>query len=545
MVSMTQDFGISENKGRMEASPKMVVGVVENLPGIVYRCLFDEKLTMQFISHGCLALTGYHPDEFLSQNPIGYRKLILAADSPDVLEAITLAVEKQEPYRLIYRIRKASGQECWVREEGEAIYAADGSVEALEGIIADHSEPMAEFQKLEQRVADRTRRLSALYDILEVASDGDNPQGTIERILGRVLRAIGVDAGTIHLLDDSGEQLQLVAQHGLSEHVLDASSILVVPESPLAGWVVRHREVLLIPRINEDVRSASLAEQSPYNVYIGVPIAAAEDIYGVLSVLAHEATRFTAREEIDLLVSVGEQIGAVVENAHLRQQAEQLMIVEERNRLARELHDSVTQSLYSVTLFAEAGRRMIASGESEQAAGYLEEVAETGQQALKEMRLLVHRLRPSVLAEKGLVYAIQHRLNAVEGRAGIISRFDYEVDLTLSPAMEEAIYYITQEALNNALKHAKASEVTVLLLGDENGKLELQIVDNGRGFDPSLASKTGGLGLISMKERADMLGGMVTCTSVVGQGTTLLAQFDLSNINIVGAGFLGYSRRGK
>ena len=221
------------------------------------------------------------------------------------------------------------------------------------------------------------------------------------------------------------------------------------------------------------------------------------------------------------------------------------MIVEERNRLARELHDSVTQSLYSVTLFAEAGRRMIATGESEQAAGYLEEVAETGQQALKEMRLLVHRLRPSVLAEKGLVYAIQHRLNAVEGRAGIIRRFDYEVDLTLSPAMEEAIYYITQEALNNALKHAKASEVTVLLLGDENGKLELQIVDNGRGFDPSLASKTGGLGLTSMKERADMLGGMVTCTSVVGQGTTLLAQFDLSNINIVGAGFLGYSRREK
>jgi signal transduction histidine kinase len=404
---------------------------------------------------------------------------------------------------------------------------------------------MAEFQKLEQRVADRTRRLSALYDILEVASDGDKPQGTIERILGRVLRAIGVDAGTIHLLDDSGEQLQLVAQHGLSEHMLDASSILVVPESPLAGWVVRHGELLLIPHISEDVRSASLAEQNPYDVYIGVPIAAAEEIYGVLSVLAHEATRFMAQEEIDLLVSVGEQIGTVVENAHLRQQAEQLMIVEERNRLARELHDSVTQSLYSVTLFAEAGRRMIAAGETEQAAGYLEDVAETGQQALKEMRLLVHRLRPSVLAEEGLAHAIQHRLNAVEGRAGIRSRFDYEVELTLSPAMEEAIYYITQEALNNALKHAQASEVAVLLLGDENGKLELQIVDNGRGFDPASASKTGGLGLTSMKERADMLGGTITCASVVGQGTTLLAQFDLSNINIVGAGFLGYSRREK
>ena len=524
------------------AASKMIAGLLANLPGMVYRCLFDESLTMQFISQGCLALTGYLPDDLIKQTPVGYRELVFAEDVPEQMEAMYLAVQYHQPYRLIYRIRTARGQELWVREEGAAVYAVDGTVEALEGVVSDHSEHMAEFKLLEQRVADRTRRLSALYDILEAANDAENPQATIVRILRRVLKAIRVDAGALHLVDNSGEYLQLVAQQGLSESLLDSSSTLTSAESPLAGWVARYGELLFIPRIGEDTRSMALAEQSSYNVYIGVPITAAGQIYGVLSVLAHEADRFSAQEEIDLLVSVGEQIGAVVENSRLRQQAEQIMIVEERNRLARELHDSVTQSLYSVMLFAEAGRRMIAAGETQQAAGYLNDMANTSQQALKEMRLLVHRLRPSVLAKEGLASAIQHRLNAVEGRAGITTRFVIEGESNLAPAVEEALYYITQEALNNALKHGQASEVTVSLKGDEKGKIELQIKDNGKGFDPGSASTAGGLGLTSMKERAELFGGTVTFISGIGQGTTLVAIFDLSNASIVGAGFLGYLR---
>lgn len=467
IIPMREDEGFSRIDGLPDGGEWKPADLLANLPGMVYRCRYDEPLTMQYISQGCLELFGFEAQALLEQNPVDYRELILAEDRLRVFAAIRNAVANQLAYRLIYRIRRVDGRLLWVREEGNAVYAVDGPVAALEGIIADHSEHMAEFHLLEQRVDDRARRLSALYDILEAANDAQDPQATIARILGRVLKAIGVNAGAIHLLDDSGELMQLVAHEGLPELLLDSSSILMVPESPLAGWVARHKELLLIPRVAEDDRSNYLARHSSYDVYIGVPISVADHIYGVLSVLAHEASRFSAQEEIDLLLSVGEQIGAVVENTRLRQQAEQLLIVEERNRLARELHDSVTQSLYSVTLFAEAGRRMLAAGEAQQASGYLKDVAETGQQALKEMRLLVHRLRPSALAKEGLVSAIQHRLNAVEGRAGIATTFTVEGELNLVPAVEEALYYIAQEALNNALKHAQATEVAVSIQGDE------------------------------------------------------------------------------
>ena len=211
----------------------------------------------------------------------------------------------------------------------------------------------------------------------------------------------------------------------------------------------------------------------------------------------------------------------VVENARLRQQAEQLMVLEERNRLARELHDSVTQSLYSVTLFAEAGRALTHQGEAVRAGSYFTDILETGRQALKEMRLLVHRLRPSLLEKEGLVRALQHRLNAVEGRAGIKNQLIVEMPIELSSEIEECLYHICHEALNNAIKHAVAAEVWVYLRLQADNSIQLQVIDNGNGFDPELVHTGGGLGLISMRERAALLGGTVTIKSIIGEGTTI------------------------
>ncbi|NCF67950.1 MAG: GAF domain-containing protein [Chloroflexi bacterium] len=517
------------------------MGLLANLPCLAYRCLLDEQHTMLFVSQGCVVLTGYQASDLLGQGAARYRNLVLPEERPGLFREINLAVKAKRRYRHVYRIRTADQRERWVREEGSAVYGADGSIKFLQGIVTDHGEQMAEFDLLEQRVADRTRRLTALYDILEAAAEGASTQKTVARILERVLKAIGVKAGAIHLLDGRGEQLQLVAHHGFSEDLLREINMLSLQESPLAGWVVRHGDPLFIPHLIEDSRASSLAARGSDGAYAGIPISASEQFFGVLSVLSDDAPRFTVQEEIDLLVSVGEQIGVVIENAHLRRQAEQLMIIDERNRLARELHDSVTQSLYSVTLFAEAGRRMVAAGEYDQAIAYLGDVSETSRQTLKEMRLLVHRLRPSLLAKEGLVRALQHRLNAVEGRVGIDHRLVVEGDLNLTPALEEALYYIAQEALNNALKHADASEVMVELRGHEGGDIELKIIDNGCGFDPLLVAEAGGLGLTSMRERADMFGGEVGCKSAPGQGAVICATFPSSQKLFADAHFPDYS----
>jgi PAS domain S-box-containing protein len=194
--------------------------------------------------------------------------------------------------------------------------------------------------------------------------------------------------------------------------------------------------------------------------------------------------------------------------------------LEERRRLARDLHDSVTQSLYSLTLLAEATRRLAKAGDLERVENQVARLGETAQQSLKEMRLLVYELRPLPLEQEGLIGALQQRLDAVEKRSGVNARLIVENIDRLPEPIEAALYYIAQEALNNALKHAGATSVMVKLSGAQQ-HVRLEVIDNGRGFDRAGIADRGGLGLTSMRERAERLGGTLTLESTPGSGTRL------------------------
>jgi signal transduction histidine kinase len=226
---------------------------------------------------------------------------------------------------------------------------------------------------------------------------------------------------------------------------------------------------------------------------------------------------------------------AELESAHRQlqsytTQAEELAVLQERNRLARELHDSVTQSLHSLTLLAEAGQRLAGSGDIERTRGYLIRLGEISQQALREMRLLVYELRPLALRGVGLVGALQQRLDAVERRAGVEVQLSIEEGLELPRSIEEELFRFAVEALNNALKHSNPSTVTVALRKEEKREMpwfELSIVDDGIGFDPDTKDDVGGLGLVGMKERIEKLGGELTILSTPGEGTQVKACIDL------------------
>jgi signal transduction histidine kinase len=178
----------------------------------------------------------------------------------------------------------------------------------------------------------------------------------------------------------------------------------------------------------------------------------------------------------------------------------------------------VTQSLYSSTLLAEAGQRLAKDGQVEPVEGYLTRLGEITQQALKEMRLLVYQLRPLALSDVGLVGALQQRLDAVERRAGVDARLEVEGDVELPPGMEEELYRISQEALNNALKHAQPTTVVVIIRTDGRS-VDLEVVDDGRGFDPTALGSEGGMGLASMRERVERLKGVLSFDSSPGRGT--------------------------
>jgi signal transduction histidine kinase/ligand-binding sensor domain-containing protein len=202
----------------------------------------------------------------------------------------------------------------------------------------------------------------------------------------------------------------------------------------------------------------------------------------------------------------------------LRQSEREKATVDERNRLARELHDSVAQSMYGVTLLAEVASQLLSSGRTDQVAGYLGELKETAKDSLAEMRLLIYELRPPVLEEEGLASALQARLEAVESRAGLQTEFHLDGELTLNSQVEEALFRIAQEALNNVLKHAHARRVAVSL-GQAGHTVTLEIADDGTGFDPVAARRSGGLGLRGMEERVAAIGAGLEIESAAGSGT--------------------------
>ena len=205
-------------------------------------------------------------------------------------------------------------------------------------------------------------------------------------------------------------------------------------------------------------------------------------------------------------------------------QAEELASARERNRLARDLHDSVAQTLYGLTLQSEAASRQLAAGKTERVAEYLREIRQSTLQTLGETRLLIFELRPPILEEVGLSAALRTRLESVEARSGLKVKADLEDIGRLPPATEVGLYRIAQEALNNILKHAQAKSVQVGL-HHQARSITLEIRDDGVGLgDLPTRGATypqGGLGLKSMAERADQIGGKLELTGSPGQGVKI------------------------
>lgn len=196
--------------------------------------------------------------------------------------------------------------------------------------------------------------------------------------------------------------------------------------------------------------------------------------------------------------------------------------------MARELHDSVTQLLYSVTLYAEAAAELLVSGETETAAEHLRELRDTAQEALREMRLLIFELHRPALEKGGLAAALQARLDAVESRGGIHAELQVAGTEQRSRTMQAELYHITHEALNNALKHAHADRVCVHLRfwAEET---ELKVDDDGLGFEPARDHLGGGFDISGMKERAERIGGSLQIESAPGKGTTVTVRVPASS----------------
>jgi signal transduction histidine kinase len=369
------------------------------------------------------------------------------------------------------------------------------------------------------------KELGALNDVAAVVSRSLDLQRVLANALEKTLEIMEIEAGGIYLLQERADLLTLAVHKGFDAQFVAEVDNLQVGEG-FSGRVVLSGEPLIMPDLSIDPRlTRSLVRESDFNSLAVVPLVSRAKVLGTLVVVARGQRDFSD-QDIKLLTSIGDQIGVAVENAQLYKQGQRAAVMEERRRLARELHDSVTQSLHGSTLMAEAAQRLAAAGDLERTRGYLARLGEISQQALKEMRLLVYELRPLALAEVTLVEALQQRLDAVERRAGVEVQLLAGGPLDLPDAIEEALYRIAQEALNNALQHASPSSVivSVQVTGEPpEQQVILDVSDDGAGFDMSALGGQGGIGLASMKERTKKLGGNFIVHSSPGEGTQVKA----------------------
>ena len=348
-------------------------------------------------------------------------------------------------------------------------------------------------------------------------------------MLGAAMEAAhAADRGAVLLWDPRSDELKVHAHIGYSNPEIELLR-LARGEQPLL-WAALDGMPSLIPVSQAPGRpyDGLVEEPLPPRSAVIAPLRFRGSAIGVVVLSSTARTSAFSQADLDLLTTFATAAAGAVENARLFGEAQGKATLEERQRLARALHDSVTQSLYSLTLFAEAAKDWAAAGEMDNVKPNLDRISETAQQSLKEMRLLVYELRPSGLQTEGLVEALRRRLDAVEKRAGIETHLT-ATDLPLIPAVvEEALFHIAQEALNNSLKHAAALTVSVRLWADEDYAY-LEVEDKGKGFDPDALTDTGGMGLISMRERAERAGGSLRLVAAPGGGTKVLAQLRISS----------------
>ncbi len=381
--------------------------------------------------------------------------------------------------------------------------------------------------QLEQRVVERTRDLATLYDIAAMSSEPAEMGPVLRSALETVLAALGCFAGTIHLAGEEGA-FYLLHEIGVPEYVRPFIERVAADHELVRGLLPPNASAFAIKDLANTSYGAQFVLSTGELTYAGVLMRSKGNVMGVLSAV-HNAGQQFAAEDLALLASIADHVAVTIENGRLHQNARQVAVMQERERMARELHDSVTQSLYSLSLFAEAGRDLLQVGKVERVQVYLNQIVETSLQALKEMRLMLYDLRSTTLLEEGLVHALRYRLEHVEERAGIETFLTAPDVLDLPADVEESLYRISQEALNNTLKHARASRVDVTI--DSNGRaLTMCIADNGRGFNTdSPPEASTGHGLLTMQKQVKQFGGDFSLQSWPDQGTSITINLTLDS----------------
>jgi signal transduction histidine kinase len=372
--------------------------------------------------------------------------------------------------------------------------APRGGIEAVSAAVLAMNRTLEVREVLQTIVASARELLGAEYAALGVPDDhGGFAQFVVDGVSDAQWKAIGP-------LPRQHGVLAAMLHEGTPQRLADVREF-----DSFAGW----------PRAHPVMKD-----------FIGMPIVDGDEILGAVFLAnkqcatdAEGGCGFTQADE-DLLRILADHAAIALTNARLHERSRELTLAGERARIAHELHDAVSQKLFSLRLTAQAAAALVDSHPG-RAKEEIRQVAALAAEAADELRAVVVELRPAALDEDGLVATLRTQAEVLDRAHSADVAFHAFGMRALPSSQEEALLRVAQEALHNALRHAHASSVDVTLEGRGKGAL-LRVRDDGRGFDPSAVRRAGRhLGLVSMRDRADGVGGRLTVESEPGKGTVV------------------------
>ncbi len=385
------------------------------------------------------------------------------------------------------------------------------------------------YTDLERKVEDRTRRERQRAEQLRTINEVGRKISSFVKLdellpyVGNLLReTFHYYNVNIFLLESGSSKLTLKAlclsgQNG----VIPVGVPLEIDEESIVGWVAQSGEPILANDVSEDPRYRAVEALRETKSELAVPVKVGNNVIGVLDIESKEIDAFS---EADLYTAqtLADQLAVAIENARLYEETRQMAVMEERNRMAREIHDTLAQGFSGIILQLEAAEQAL-TGDVPATERHLNQARSLARKSLAEARRSVWNLRPQALEQLRLVEAIKQEVDKFSQSIGVNAKFSvFGARRELPPEIETGLLRICQESLANVRKHAKATEVEVNLNFNESA-LELSIRDNGVGLKSRAASgdgsKRGTFGLISMQERARGLGGTLELQSRRGKGT--------------------------
>ena len=358
--------------------------------------------------------------------------------------------------------------------------------------------------------------LHILKNIAELLNEESDLSQMMKGVLKKLLQITGFTTGWIFFIDEDDRTHTLAAAENLPaaltychcQPMINGSCWCV--NKLQKGLLKKASNIMECKRI-EDAIDGNLGETDGITHHATVPLQSGKEIFGLLNVASPNKKEFSSRE-LALLESVALQIGSSIKRIKLTKKEKEVALIQERNRLARDLHDSVNQLLFSLTLTARGGEEMTEDRDIKET---FSTIGELSQAALTEMRALIWQLRP-----KGLEVGLLEAIKGYGEMLGLTVSTELEGVICLPSRLEEALWRVGQEALNNCKKHSGQEKVKIFVASKEK-EIQLIIQDQGCGFDYIEETGLFSLGLQSMKERTTALNGTFKLESSIGEGTKI------------------------